>query len=285
MQMNILIPGTNINILTNVEQFHRLTITPQLATWLLGRSTGNRGRVEGKIRPQHLAYLEQIIERGEWQACHQGGAIDWHGRLFDGHHRLTAISRQQLALPMWFKIGCDPAEDKVIDQGVARSMADLTGVNARVMEVVTLAARIYNGSQKISPGQVRDMLTRTTIKEQIELLLSATPTVARYYSSAPMRLAAVIRLMQGCNPDYILRQYRALVLLEFDEMSICTKALVKQVSSGALRTNHTYDTLSRGLLVFDQRRSHLARITVTNPTDAARNIRTFLSTLLLPNSL
>ena len=280
---NLFIPGTSTNIITNIPQFHLINVTPQLACWFLERSTGNRGRAEGKIRPAMLRFLEHIIERGEWQACHQGGAIDWHGRLFDGHHRLTAISRQDATLPMWFKIGCNPEEDKAIDQGAIRSLSDITGVNRKITETIALAARIYNGSGRVTPGDIQQLSKGTNLQKCIELVCCTTTSCTKYFSSAPMKLAAAIRLMQGDNPEYILQQYKAMVLFDFDQMSNCSKSLVRQVSSNGLKSSETYDTLSRGLIVFDPSKSNINRIQINDSVDAARFVRVSLHNSLKAN--
>lgn len=267
----VFIPGTTINILTNVEQFHKIDVSPDVATWLLQRSKGNRS-----LRPSWIKYLKSIIADGEWQACHQGGALDTQGTLFDGHHRLTAISQQDSTVPMWFKIGCNPLENQAIDQGAKRSIADVIGEDRRIAEVLRLAVQVCDNTKKPSPAAVKLLDSQSKIAGFTGMLLERCPTSRRYFSSAPVRLGAVLRMLAGADAmsyqsiEYVQNQYRALVAMDLASMSRSGQALVRQWNNGLLRATHTYDALTRALIVFDPSRQDVGKIQVKDPTDGAK---------------
>lgn len=274
----VFIPGTNINILTKEEDFKKVDVSPELARWFLKRSNGNQVRVgtNGGIRPSHLKLLKGIIARGEWKATHQGGAVDWNGMLFDGHHRLTAIAEQTETLPMWFKIGCDPAENMAVDQGAVRTTADTLQMDKRETEVLRLAGAVTYGWNKPTPLQIEDLNARIPLVQKHRVLIAACPTTKRFFTCTPLRLAACARMLEGASEDYVLQQWRALVLSDYDSMSKCSKALTRQFMDGRIRSVHTYDVLARGLVVFDESRSEVSKIQVNDPVDAAKAIKAII---------
>jgi hypothetical protein len=93
-----------------------------------------------------------------------------------------------------------------------------------------------------------------------------------------MRLAAATTIMSGEDSNFVLSQYRALCLLNFDEMTQCSKSLVRQVDSLKARTGITREVLARGLRVFDQGRANLTKIQVSEADIAAASawVRTLL---------
>ena len=276
----ILIPGTNINIVTNVEQSYRLDVSPQLASWLLGRSMGNTVRTGTGIRPEWLRTLQGIIARDEWQASHQGGALDWNGILFDGHHRLTAISLQEKTLPMWFMIGCNPSVNMVTDQGAVRSTADVLGMDKKKAEVLRLAAFLFRGIKKPTPAQVAEMALCAPLVEAHEALLDACPRSVRFFSSTPMRLAACLRIMSASSSDYVMAQYRALVLCDYNAMSNSAKSLARQAYEGKVRAHNTHDLLARGLVVFDESKQNLSKIQINDSLESVKSAKTIIDRFL-----
>lgn len=276
----VFIPGTNINILTKDEEFKKINVSPELARWLLKRSNGNQVRIgaNGGIKPSHLKIVKGIIDRGEWKATHQGGAIDWNGMLFDGHHRLVAIAEQSETLPMWFKIGCDPAENMAVDQGAVRTTADVLQIDKKEAEMLRLASFIHIGRKnKPTPAQIEDFSARIPLVQKHRMLLAACGTTKRFFTSAPFRLAACAQLLETSNESYVLQQWRALILCDFDSMSNCSKALTRQFAEGKLRSGHTYDSIARGLVVFDESKSSNSKIQIIDPANVTGVIASIFS--------
>ena len=274
------IPGTSINIITDKVSFHKLTVTPFVAQWLLNRSAGNKVRAEKDgINKSHLQTVRGIIARGEWQAA-QTGAIDSNGVLIDGHHRLHAIVLECATLPMWFKIGCEPREVLAVDQGKVRTSADQLQLDKREAEVLRLAAAILHGSKKPSPIQLKQIMDSSKLLDYHRLLLNACPSCRKYITIVPMRLAACVKMYAGSSSSYVTTQYRALALADYDLMSKSAKAFTRQVSNGLIRPGHTYDVLARGLIVFDETKQHVSKIQIDDPTQAAVIARGHLNRMI-----
>ncbi|MFE1010030.1 hypothetical protein ACFW4M_01835 [Streptomyces sp. NPDC058794] len=96
-----------------------LDVTPELAAEWLTRNTNNR--------PLSKATVQQLaarIQRGEWQLTHQGIAFDEDGVLIDGQHRLAAVVRAGLTVPMTVAHGVPRTAFTVMDTGRKRTGRD-----------------------------------------------------------------------------------------------------------------------------------------------------------------
>lgn len=96
-----------------------LEVSPRLAAEWLTRNTSNRPL--GKSAVQQLAAQ---IERGEWQLTHQGIAFDEDGVLIDGQHRLAAIVKAGIAVPLTVTHGVPRTAFTVMDTGRKRTGRD-----------------------------------------------------------------------------------------------------------------------------------------------------------------
>jgi hypothetical protein len=70
-----------------------------------------------------------------------------------------------------------------------------------------------------------------------------------------------------------------LVNFDINAMTQASRALVRQVENGSVRSIHTEDTLARGLRVFDKERSDLARIQIneTHASEATRFVAAIMN--------
>lgn len=94
-------------------------VTPQLASEWLARNTNNRPLSRNTV--QHLTGQ---IQRGEWQLTHQGIAFDEDGVLIDGQHRLAAVVKAGIAVPMTVAHGVPRTAFTVMDTGRKRTGRD-----------------------------------------------------------------------------------------------------------------------------------------------------------------
>ena len=235
-----------------------IEVTPGLAAEMLATSIGNR-----KTRRWHVDMLAAAMRRGEWKLTHQGAAFDWNGALRDAHHRLMACAQSGVSITMLVTLGLDPDSFDAVDQGVNRTLSDINGWEKRIAEPLRLATAIARGSSRVTPQQVHEIASGG-LDKALDGLVEYCGTARRYYSSAPMRLAAATTIMNGGDSSFVLRQYRALCLLDFDEMTQCSKALVRQVDSLKASASQTRETIARGLKVFDSSRAGISKIQVSD---------------------
>ncbi|MBJ7901879.1 hypothetical protein IF655_01000 [Streptomyces sp. DSM 110735] len=102
-------------------------MTPSLASDLLSRKTSNRRLYRG-----HVAALADSMLRGNWQLTHQGIALDGPletGGVVDGQHRLHAVVKSGMTIPMMVFENVPPETFPVLDTGLRRSAADALSLN------------------------------------------------------------------------------------------------------------------------------------------------------------
>jgi len=247
-----------MNFKSNTVKTIEMSITPEIAQEMLSTSIGNR-----VIRKWHVESLAIAQQRGEWTLTHQGAAFDRNGALRDAHHRLMACVRSGVTIRMFVTLGLEPESFDSVDQGVNRTIADITGWHKRIAEPLRLATAIANGMNRVTAQQVR-IVASSGIEEALTRLVESCGSSKRFYASSPIKLAAAASMMSGIDSDFVIGQYRALCLQDFNLMTPCSQALVRQVTSLKTRSEHTRDALARGFRVFDPSRSEATKIYVSS---------------------
>ena len=107
------------------KTFSIADITPDLAEKMLSYNTQNRSKSDGSV----YSYLADM-QKDEWRFT--GDPIRFHknGKLLDGQHRLTAISRLNAgeAVRALVVTGLDDEDQMVMDQGRKRTAGDQLGI-------------------------------------------------------------------------------------------------------------------------------------------------------------
>jgi hypothetical protein len=233
-----------------------IEVTPELAAEMLATSVGNRN-----LRDYWVKWLAGSMTRGEMRVTSQGIGVDVNGNLRDGHHRLEACVSSGVPFTTVVVYGIPVDAYEVIDIGVKRTYADRLDMPKNISEIISLGCYYAIGERSPSVDQMRPYIqTRLTVIAQD--LLSACVSNRRYYSSAPMKLAACITVMDGGDADFVFGQYRALVNFDINAMTQSSRALVRQVENDNVKAVNTEDTLARGLRVFDQSRSGISKIQI-----------------------
>lgn len=262
-----------MNFKSNTVQTTKVNVTPDLAKLMLETSPGNR-----RLRAWHIDMLAALQQRGEWKLTHQGAAFDWNGALRDAHHRLHACVKSGITVQMLVTTGLDPAAFDAVDQGINRSLSDVTGIDKRVAEPLRLGTSLARKSTRVTPTQVQEIAAGGLL-DALTNLVDYCGSTRRYYSTAPIKLAASATIMNGGDSNFVFGQYRALCVLDFDAMTQCSKALVRQVDSSKVKSNDVRESVARGLRVFDVNRADISKIQVST-ADVAASVE-MVSALLL----
>lgn len=231
-----------------------MTITPEIAADMLATSAGNR-----KLRPWYVHMLATAMRRGEWRVTSQGIGFDVHGRLLDAHHRLNACIEANVSFSSVVVFGLRSDAYEVVDTGMRRTYADRLNERNNVADTLRLGCSFALGTSKPTIDQMRPIIERG-LGDAARCLIDFCGTTRRYFSSAPIKLAACVAIMRGGDADYVMGQYRALCLLDFSAMAPISQALVRQVDSGKTNAFDSRETFARGLRVFDASRSNLSKI-------------------------
>ncbi len=185
------------------------TVTPEIAVQMLSKNTINRA-----LRKRHVEALAKQMKDGKWLTTSQGIAIAEDGTLLDGQHRLNAIIRHGEPVEIAVARDCQKEIFSLIDQCMfTRTMADSTNIPRKNMEVVAgLYSLSEEGSKYIRLDPVRAHEIYSIFQENIQLLHNTVGSYRKYFSSKPIRTAAVLHMQN--NPEsagYVLQAYRNLV--------------------------------------------------------------------------
>lgn len=120
-------------------------VTPDMAERWLEANTRNRNLNEKVVR----TYVRDMIS-GAWLLTGEGIKFATDGSLLDGQHRLTAIVRAGVTVPMFVMRGVSPEAQRVMDTGKKRTAADALSVlgeqnPAQLAATVRLALGVESG--------------------------------------------------------------------------------------------------------------------------------------------
>ena len=258
----------------NVIGMRQIMVTPDKADQWLKHNTGNR-----PIRLWWVNALAGMIRREYWMCTHQGIAFSESGHLLDGQHRLLAIKQSNTTVPVCVFWNVPVDAFKVLDAGVKRSIADLTGLPKRTAEAARLAAEIAfsERADKGSAGSVLE-IANAGIEELHERLVDGARTAIKYYGSASFRVAAMALVMDGHPEEYVFNVYRNLINFEVDELPAIAKNLIKQVNQGSVSAMEKSDALTRALKVMSPEYRDIKRLQVSEheKTESLKRVRNIL---------
>jgi len=243
-------------------------VTPEMAKAWLAKNTGNR-----KVRATTVERYAKAMKEGSWILTHQGIGFDVNGRLVDGQHRLMAIEQSGVSVDMMVTFNLDPKAFGGMDQGASRTAADLLGGNARIAEVSNLAARIVSGSSK-PPFDVLERVHGLIEKTATELIIGTS--MSTFFSSAPMKLAAVVKILTGEDKDYVQDLYARLCRGDVNDLPPVAQGLVRLRLRSKLNANNKLEGMALGLLVFSKRNEHMRQIRNVDGIEAVQYIREVL---------
>lgn len=124
-------------------------ITPEQAEeWLEHHNTHNR-----RIRKGQVANLAQDMQAGRWMFTGDSIKFDQDGTLLDGQHRLAAVLRASVTVPMIVVRGLDPRAQIAIDIQSRRSAADALKLQHQEGDTKNMAA-IARGLLMYDEGEV-----------------------------------------------------------------------------------------------------------------------------------
>ena len=230
-----------------------INITPAMATKLLDSNIGNR-----PLRKHVVHNLKCAFMRGEYTMTHQGIAFGENGRLLDGQHRLTAIS--QLAegeFPMLVTTGLDDEAFKNIDGVVRRTPADALREDKSVVEAARLiAVMAMTDAKKTTPTVAALIPFIDDIYFHHSELMTAYAGGVRTWSSASVRVAAILSMRKGIDIDYVKSMYRTLCTRDIDAMPSIARSLFKAEAAGTVKANFHTDMIARSLSVFDPKKAN-----------------------------
>ena len=254
-----------------------MMVTPALAESFLLANTDNRTK-----RGWWVGSLTGMIKRGEWIPTHQGVAFSKSGKLIDGQHRLEAIVESNISVEMLVVTDVRDDAYKVLDNGIKRTLSDLTGMTARTAEVCRIFARTTFSGQTTTSAEEALTIYNTGAGEVADDLVNYCGKTIKVYASAPMRAAAVCLILDGHNQKYIKDLYAGLCHQQFNDLPNIAHAFIRQVNEGKVNSNKKTDLFARGLKVFNPEFKDVTRVQISDSeaTAALAYCRDVIKTLL-----
>jgi len=206
-----------------------VTVTPELAKeWL------QVAKINRKIRPGYIEFLRKEIEQGRWEFTAEAIRFDVNGDLIDGQHRLNAIIQANSPVTLLIVRGLSPKVFYKIDTGMNRTLADTTGVPAKLVQIYSVLLDVSRGSGLRKSSN--DILVMHQYLGAIALsLLQHSGANRKFYGAAPMRAAAVLSIKAGQPKDYVLALYKNLVAHQYSNIPPIAEVLTRQYEDNRIR--------------------------------------------------
>ena len=234
-------------------------VTPEMAKEYLTKNTDNRNK-----RGWWVSGLANQIKRGEWIPTHQGVGITKSGKLIDGQHRLEAIVEANIPVQIMVTTGVRDDAYKVLDNGIKRTMADLTGMHMRTAEVCRVLARLAYGGDTVNSADQIIEIYNTGVGEVHDNLVEFCGKNLKVFSSSPIRTVATCMILDGHNQQYIKSMYANLCNQKFNDLPNIAHAFIRQITEKKATVGDRYDLMARSLKVFDVNLEATTRLTVTD---------------------
>lgn len=237
-------------------------VTPSIAAqWLSDEiNVGNR-----RLRPGLVKKYDLTMSSGHWLLAPEPLVFSIAGRLMNAQHRLRAIVSSGRAQQLMIVRGVDPSVYRVLDRGASRSAADALGIDKKLAEVARLAAHLvqtYSAALRTcTDPQISTMAD--LFGESHVALMEECSTATKFFSSAPIRLAACIADVVENNRGHAFPIYRNMVLGHISELPPIAQGFMGAVlrggvhSGGGQRTQ--FENLVRASAVFDPSRASNAK--------------------------
>lgn len=190
-----------------------VTMTPQWAQAILDQNTHNR-----PIRKDVIQKYAYDIENNRYKLTHQGIAIGTNGILLDGQHRLLAIVKTGIAIPIALATNCNPDTFAVLDTGITRKSTDVLSMqqvaNASMTSaIVRMTIMYYEHFDKIWQGRLRypsndDILEYyNNMSENVDFAVQKSRYVKNHFKQLTSASAVggftVLALDKGYNKEHI----------------------------------------------------------------------------------
>ena len=233
-------------------------ITPEVACRYLNLNISTNR----KLKYSNIKFLVDELKGGRWRLTHQGIAFNKDGFLIDGQNRLSAIVDSGISAQMMVSRGVENEAFKVMDNGVKRSFAESTGIQKNVVEIIPKIINLMDGASttkrahRISSIEISEFYEKNKIIEDI--LLSLTSSSRKYFSSSPIRLAALAQILRG--NECVRKNYSDLVNLNLNDSSQIVKAFIKLRINLNLKTSDYNLAFCYSMIVFDDNKQSNTRI-------------------------
>lgn len=189
-------------------------------------------------------------------------------RSHDDTATLADIGISKIQSSRWQSLASMSDEHFETAVATAKDTAGQAAV-ARLLAVIYNTARTGLTSQYLIPFVEG---TRVAYSQLIDFC----PKHQKLWSSAPIRAAAILRILMGGDKDYICLAYYSLVHMDFETMSPVIQTLFKQMTAQSGKASQV-DLFCRAYKAFDVRNAGMTAIVVSDTARITTQARDVIS--------
>lgn len=226
-----------------------MELTPHVARLMLAR---NKHPKQRRLIAGSVAGWKARFAKRDVPITHQGIAFGADGNLYDGQHRLTALSECDMHTRVKMQVTFNLPDESFmgIDQGRNRTVAHALGEAPEIVAVARAIATLNNGSSINLDAFTLEPYIEM-IRPHFDTLVAACPRKARYWAGAVVRAAAITWMMADHRHDVILNAYKALNTQDFSLMTPVVLAAARAEHAGDVPTPHRAEGFAKLSRVFD----------------------------------
>lgn len=221
---------------------------PSAAKSLLGLNTQNR-----RIRPLHVASIASDYATGNYTFTGSPVVVSNDGVLLDGQHRLLAIIKADVTIPLLIVRGVKAQSQINIDTGQRRKFGDVLTLRGYSdgKNLASLVAHAYRWEkgEKNPAGSVRptnaELLTFLERHPELATCLYPTQAASRKWRIRRTQAALAYWLFDRIDHDENVEFWKRMVTLHDDSsdpIGALQARFLKEMASPATHSRMTYET-------------------------------------------
>lgn len=258
-------------------------VAPELATfWLANNNTSNRPMRESRV----AAYARDMVA-GRWVFNGETVKFDVEDVLLDGQHRLAAIARSGVTVPLVVIRGLPPEAQETVDIGSVRTMADALSLRDEpgAKYLAAIARKIVRWERGTATQGGAGMVTHAEMHAYIEAHPELRRAVAvaqlcqRSVPAAPSAVASAYHLcaqrdVSSAELFYVEQLIKGVGMREGDPALALLRRIQREANGG--RQMHPDDVFRYALLTWNHFRDghRLTRVQAPNGGWTAGNTPT-----------
>lgn len=209
-------------------------MTPERAQELLAANHGNRALVQRRVD-----FFVDQIRSGRWHTTGDAISVSITGRLITGQHRLNAIVKSGIAVVVLLATGLSNESRLVSDRGKPWTIADITGLDKKLVADVDLILKTLRGT-KFTPAAQDTQDVSDWWRPAFETVQAAGENGRRVnLNNGPVRIAVGLRWATepAAGRNYVLSQFGAMTGNRVSDMSTAGASLWKRLTEKGVGSN------------------------------------------------
>lgn len=229
-----------------------VTITPESAEQLLA-ANANFNR---KVNVARVNKYAEIMANGGWALTPEGLIIDANtDKLIQGQHRLHAIIKSGVTLPMYVAYTTESDTYKFLDQGKNRDFSDISGKEKKITTTVHQALRLIDPKRKGVTYVEAEPYLFGRLGQEVEQLHNVVNPRGRIWNNTTLKVMAVSSIITGTmSRQDVYSLYKKFILVDTAGLSGCRVNFMRQVMNNDVASNYALEPsiISKGYNLFSE---------------------------------